>query len=180
MINWYRDICIAGSHKFACVLAPITGRTTLREKIFRFGQTYIADSDLADDGRDDNPHITVLYGLHSNDPSDAYAIIHRLKPLRIRLGKISAFDSHPDYDVIKIDVESYDMRLANIMLRMLSHTMTHPEYNPHLTLAYVKKGHCRDLIGSDVFENITDILDKVEFSTTDDEHIVIELSGRRG
>ena len=56
--------------------------------------------------------------------------------------------------------------------------MTHKEYHPHLTLAYVKKGSCQDLIGIDYFYGDNCVNKKVEYSDCEDVHTEISLNGR--
>lgn len=102
----------------------------------------IPDTDLGDDGREDDPHVTVRYGLHTDDAADVAPLVAG-GPVAIRLGAVSVFrgvDSGKDYDVIKVDVESDGLHRLNAALTDLPHTDTHPEYHPHATIAYVRAG----------------------------------------
>lgn len=103
----------------------------------------IPDEHLADDGREDNPHVTVKYGLHSDDPDAAMSIVGTFKPFRIGLGRISTFPARDasGYDVVKIEVHSPVLHQLNkAIAEGVESTDTHPTYRPHVTIAYVKPG----------------------------------------
>ena len=65
----------------------------VRSNIIQFGKK-IPNSELASDGRDDRPHITIKYGLHSGS-IDALDKILPMLPNKITasLGKISLFSN---------------------------------------------------------------------------------------
>ena len=58
----------------------------------------------------------------------------------IELGNINLFDSNDDFDVVKIDVISDDLQKINTALKELPNQTTFPVYEPHLTIAFIKKG----------------------------------------
>lgn len=103
----------------------------------------IPDAALAEDGRENDPHVTVKWGLHDQDHSKVARLVKGSGSVAAKLGKASVFrasKANPDYDVVKIDVESPDLHKLNKRISMLPHTDTHPGYKPHITLAYVKPG----------------------------------------
>ncbi len=115
----------------------------LSEEIIDWGKKHISDDEIfAEDGlgREDEIHITVLYGLHDKKPDDVQKILENIKPFEISLGKISVFTNPLKYDVIKIEVESEKLHELNKNLQKLPHTNAYPTYKPHVTIAYVKKG----------------------------------------
>lgn len=100
----------------------------------------IGQADLADKGIEDKPHITIKYGLHTENKGLVESIANSFPgPVKVTLGDISLFET-PEYDVVKIDVESPELHRLNRAMCKLSHTDTFPGYKPHLTLAYVKPG----------------------------------------
>jgi 2'-5' RNA ligase len=95
-------------------------------------------------GREDNPHVTILYGLR-NDITTA-SIRGALKnlelPKTVDVFGCSLFNTDPSYDVLKMDVAGpkilWDM---NSLLRIFPLPGgTFPDFKPHATLAYLKKG----------------------------------------
>lgn len=99
----------------------------------------IADADLAE-GRESEPHITALYGLHGQDPADVAEVVREFGPVTVRFGATSAFPGE-DHDVVMVQVFGDDIyRLNNLLRGSLAHTETHSQYVPHVTLAYVKPG----------------------------------------
>jgi 2'-5' RNA ligase len=103
----------------------------------------IPNRDLGEDGRENEPHVTVRYGLEVDDPSEVADVVRGFGPVRLRLGKVSIFagdESGKAYDVLKVEVDSLDLHELNARLKQLPHTDTHPTYKPHATIAYVKAG----------------------------------------
>ncbi len=92
-------------------------------------------------GREIEPHVTILYGLHNeNDYFTVRRILQSYKNIPIELGKISKFESDK-YDVIKIEVESDAChKLHNQIKEECINTQTYDTYHPHVTIAYVKPG----------------------------------------
>jgi hypothetical protein len=71
--------------------------------------------------------------------TQAQQVIKDIGVVQARLGKLSVFEL-PDADVLKIDVEGNDLHRAHKKLELLPHVDTHPNYQPHLTIAYLKPG----------------------------------------
>lgn len=104
-------------------------------------------------GRENIPHITIIYGLHNE--ADYFTIRRMLgnyKNIPVKLTNISKF-SEEKYDVIKIDVVSeVCYQIHNQIKDSCDNTQTYPLYNPHVTLAYVLPGSCDFLLGTEVNE----------------------------
>ena len=108
------------------------------------------------------PHCTVLFGFHAS--CDVNKIIELTKKnskdkIEITCKNISYFETE-DYDVVKFDVESKDMtKLNKIMTDNFDYTTDYPDYHPHITIGYVKKGsgkkydqkHKGEIISSNTF-----------------------------
>lgn len=88
---------------------------------------------------EDEPHVTVLYGLHVESSEPVERLIRQAGKAFVKLGGLSLFET-PEHDVLKVDVESNDLRRLNRELKMLDHTQTYRDYSPHLTIAYLKRG----------------------------------------
>lgn len=94
-------------------------------------------------GRETKPHATILYGLHDDEIPDKHIkeAVRKMQPINdIRLSGISAFTDNPDYDVLKFEVQSEYLNKLNTAFRKFPYTSSYDGYNPHLTIAYLKKG----------------------------------------
>lgn len=60
-------------------------------------------------------------------------------PVWMTLGRLSLFQQ-PEHDVLKLDVESQGLERLNTELGKLPNVQTHDNYEPHLTIAYLKPG----------------------------------------
>lgn len=100
----------------------------------------IQADDLTEDGLETEPHVTILYGLHSDDINDEDVIRSCTTGVSsILLHNVSCFENE-DYDVLKFDVRSSFLHDMNKELVKLPHTNDYPDYNPHCTIAYLKSG----------------------------------------
>lgn len=129
--------------------------------------------------REDEPHITVKYGLHTNDPAKVRKAIAECCDWTISaaVGEVSIF-KNDDFDVIKLDIESDDLHRLNAALRdSLENTETYPEYKPHVTLAYVKPGEGEGIAESvwNTAAGLELVFDSVTFSDKRREQTKIPL-----
>lgn len=94
-------------------------------------------------GREDEPHVTILYGLiDASSLFDIMRFARTVEPFEVELGPISFF-SEPDrpYDVMKVDICSPHLHILNEWVRQNCPVeLTFPEYRPHMTLGYVVRG----------------------------------------
>jgi len=129
---------------------------------------------LANDGFENDIHVTIKYGIHIHDFTAARNLFINEHPIKIKLGKIGLFEG--DCDVIKIDVISPDLhRLNKLISKTFEVTDTYPTYQPHLTLAYVLKSF------GDSYDGGTDFLgreitsDSILFSGKDNRKTLFKL-----
>jgi 2'-5' RNA ligase len=104
-------------------------------------------------GLENEPHTTLLYGFHNNvDPNEVLDTCEKHEFLELKLVNPSCFNSE-NYDVLKFDI-TYPTRSGaflhkcNSELTKYPHTTSFPNYHPHCTIAYIKKGkgqHYADL-----------------------------------
>lgn len=149
------------------------------QKVLRWSEKNVPDIIIGEDGREDEIHVTVLYGLFTTDPTEVEDIIkkYKIKPFEVRLSLITAF-LNGDQDVLKIDVESNGLHNLHKLLRAnLKNDNKYPEYRPHLTIAYLKKGESENYIGRDDFQGISCKVDNIVFSSKTGEKINIPLVG---
>ena len=107
-------------------------------KVLSLG-SWIADDLLAENGREDDPHITVKWGIDGDLAERAAYVLESFGPIPVRILGASVFES-TEHDVVKLDVEGERLRELNALLAQLPNVDSHPDYVPHITVAYVKTG----------------------------------------
>ena len=99
----------------------------------------IDPNDLDEDGFEDEPHVTVQYGF---DPDvTIQEVIAKVEPIpcEIKFGSFGLFEN--DNDVLKINIISPDLRKLNKkIMEEFEIDTKYPDYKPHATIAYLKKG----------------------------------------
>lgn len=108
-------------------------------------------------GKETEPHVTVKYGLHENDHDKIFDILGKIDPITIKLKSPSLFENEK-YDVLKMGVSSPELRSLNSRVcRIFEYTDKYKDYNPHVTIAYLKPGMGKkylklqnDIIGKDL------------------------------
>lgn len=146
MENWLAE---SKSHDegWGCAMlyANVPDWKKLTRRIVRKEDLYEAPDD--DYGFDDNPHITLLWGIHNDEIIDK-GIIHNMLQeiprMKLKTRKIEIFpgDETKFYDVVKFTIEPTDklLEIRKQFEEELPNTQTYPDYNPHVTIAYVEKG----------------------------------------
>jgi 2'-5' RNA ligase len=146
MKNWYK-IAKKVSHSYSWVYIDLP--KDVQKCMLDFGQE-IDTKDLfegeGDGGIENEPHITVKYGLLGNEIKDIKDCLNGLKGGKVHMGSSSIFEA-PKYDVIKITVESDRLLEIHNKLNALPHEDKHLEYNAHATIAYVKSGLGKKYVG---------------------------------
>jgi len=132
-----------GAHKneYGCVMVFLDAD----QKRWNEMQDMIDEDDLYDPkddtgfGRETEPHVTILFGLHNNiSDKDVEEEIDNIKTPKISFKGISSF-TNPKFDVLKFDVESEDLHTANKSFTdNFPYTNDYPKYHPHCTIAYLK------------------------------------------
>jgi len=131
---------------------------------------YIEEGDKSF-GKEDEPHITLLYGLHDDIPDEEIKeISNKMSKCEINLKKISIFENDK-FDVLKFDIidkSKSELSKMNKEYAKLPHTTDYPDYHPHATIAYIKKGegkkYCKTLTGGDI---IITKCDTIKYSKAD-------------
>jgi 2'-5' RNA ligase len=137
-------------------------------------QDMISDDDLymGEDnenyGREWNPHVTILYGIHPDvKDDDVEKLIKKIKKVNIKFGKVSFFTDKM-FDVLKFDIESLDLHKLNTMFKKLPYTSEYPNYHPHMTICYLKAGLAKKYLKKLSDTELTEgVLDEVIYSKSD-------------
>lgn len=155
-----------GKGPYDYATTQITLPASLARHITAMGTTLIPQDILTDEGRETDPHITVLYGLTTDSPQDVAAVLGNSRPATYTLGPIQRF-ANPDADVVYISVTSPDLTALHQMVKQLQNVDEFPKYIPHITLAYVQPGRGATFVGDATFAGMTLIATDLEFKTRD-------------
>lgn len=128
-------------------------------------------------GVETDPHVTILYGLHPEvTPQDVENVINKFrgKDLSININGIGKFDGDDKFNVVKLNVDSPILHDMNSELSKLPHTSDFPDYNPHMTMAYVKPGKADKYLSGDYRKEFKNI-DRVVYSMPNGQKIDFNL-----
>lgn len=141
----------------------------------------IPDFALHGDGREDESHVTLRWGLHQDNADDIRQVVSAHPAFKIKLGKVSHFPDSGHGDVVKAEVHSPELHALHHKIgRATPHTDTHPDYNPHVTVAYLRKGLGKPFSGSNELEGLEALVDKIIFSSKNGSRETIPLLGAKG
>lgn len=125
---------------------------------------------------EDEPHITVIYGLEGQHADEIESVIDGLGPFSVVLGKIKLFEENEDFDVLVIEVDSDDICMAHLVIASEFAVMsTYPCYKPHMTIAYLKKGTGKQYVGDSKFEGVEFEVSELEYSTKSGNKSLIKV-----
>lgn len=156
---------------YSCLMALVPH--DLAQEIVEFGVRTVPDDKLYLDedgklGRELESHITIKYGLLTNDAKDVRRSFNNEKPFKAKLGKVKHFQP-PElpFDVLTVEIISEDLEKANKKICdnfECAKGLVSDEYHPHITIAYMKRDTAKEYIGSDIFDGKEVELDTVIFS----------------
>lgn len=149
----------------------------IKDKILQFAlnipQNELYTAKDAEYGIEYDTHITLRYGTKIIDPSALEELAYYL-PITGKLSTTSFF-SNTEYDVLKIGVSSKALEVANKaageMIPFPGETFL--DYNPHCTIAYLKKGYVSKYVNDPIFEDIQFKVDEIYFIDHMDNEYVI-------
>jgi 2'-5' RNA ligase len=118
----------------------------------------------------ENPHLTIFYGLHSNVKTEVVEDVFRnfTGDIKIEGTGIGIFENE-EFDVVKFNINPQGslQSLFNEFMK-LPNSCTYTDYSPHITIAYVKKG-CGQKYINDKFQVKVDDFDRVCYSMPNGE-----------
>jgi 2'-5' RNA ligase len=150
----------------------------IADQIYHWGVDNIPSDELdPTEGREKNIHVTVKFGIHTTDPSEVANVLVSQGPIKAKLDQIMIFRAD-EYDVVVIKVDSPALHKVNALLaKHLECTDTYPTYQPHVTIAYVKKGQGDRYEGREDFKGWEMVFDKALLSGKDYRSTTIPLRG---
>ena len=172
-MNWYKK-AKSECKGWIAVRLPIMAS----KRVQKWGYDNIPDSVLSKEegsGRELDTHITVIYGVCNNSREKVEKILENYKNIKVKMGKVGFFRKNPDFDVVKIEIISKDLkRLHEEIKRTLHVEETHDRYQPHCTIAYVQKGEAAQFVGDNFIEGEIFEFNKVVFVNNNDEEFEIK------
>ena len=155
----------------------------LAQKVVEWGVKNIPNEELYDDeskryGRELESHVTVLYGIDTNDGEAVEKFLSAEKPVHVKFGKTTHFTDEKNhlYDVVIVQCESDDLTALNKKLAdKFGNEGARRDYKPHVTIAYVKEGTGEKYDGETILDGEVTI-DSVIFSPLEGDKKQIELT----
>jgi 2'-5' RNA ligase len=171
------------AYSYSCLMAklPKLVADKVKEYAAFIPDKFIYNSRDGEQGREDDPHITIKYGIHTIDLKEVLELLNDQVPFRVRLGHITSFVNEKNI-VLKVNVQGDSLTALNRKVcNVLECTDTFPEYRPHITVAYLRKNDRNPHYFLDYCNNSLDglgvIVDTLIFSVPGGKKHLIELGG---
>jgi 2'-5' RNA ligase len=143
----------------------------------------ISDSDLAGKGKDvGGNHLTVRYGLKTDDVEGVRKYLKSLAPFEASLGKTEKFppsESSDNAAVIHAPVEAPELHKINEEIAQHGEFTepTFDEYKPHATVAYVHPDKADRYVGMKATEGKKFKVDSIAITDREGKQEVVRLEG---
>jgi 2'-5' RNA ligase/DNA polymerase III epsilon subunit-like protein len=131
----------SSGYEYGCVMVEVP------VKNWKEITSYIDPEDIYTGGDDthgiqENPHVTILYGLHDGVTEDEVKSVFEefTGDINIEVNGIGIFENDK-FDVVKFNVNpDGSLQELHNKLSEFPNSNEFPDYKPHITIAYVKKG----------------------------------------
>lgn len=165
-------------HEYGCLMAVLPDGE-LRKAITEF-VLEIPEFHLGPNGSELRPHITVKYGFEDSDPETVQqlrSMLTRIGPIEVELGELSLFKGVDGQDVLKIDVSSPILhQLHEAVSSEFRNADKYPDYQPHLTLAYLNPEISEFYLKNNPFQGKKITFTSLEWSGSDGRKETIPVS----
>ena len=154
------------SHSFGCVMLELDIDN------WKEITSFIKKEDVYDVegfGIEDEPHVTLLYGLEKSvTTDDVKEKLKDFKDIDVKIESIDIFENEY-FDVVKFNVKK-TKQLQSIFdtLSKLPNQNKYKDYIPHITIAYVKKGKGKKYVYKDYKHEIGKLNDVIYSKASDD------------
>ena len=174
--NYIQFIKESSGYEYGCVMVevPVSNWNEITSYI-NPEDVYTGDDDTH--GIQENPHVTILYGLHKEVTPEMVKSVFEgfTKDINIEVNGIDIFENK-DYDVVKFNVNP-DGALQELhdKLSEFPNSNSFPDYKPHITIAYVKSGTGKKYVKPDYKYEVKNV-DKITYSMADGDKINFEYT----
>jgi 2'-5' RNA ligase len=165
--NYIQFIKESSGYQYGCVMVevPVSNWDEITSSI-NPEDVYTGDDDTH--GIQENPHVTILYGLHDGVTEEQVKSVFEgfNDTINIEVNGVGIFENK-DYDVVKFNVNP-DGALQELHDRLseFPNSNDFPDYKPHITIAYVKKGTGKKYVKPDYKYTVKNV-DKITYSMAD-------------
>jgi hypothetical protein len=174
-----------GRHERCCVLAKLSGGAaeTMRDVIASIDEGDLHYDEDGGKGREDSPHVTVLYGITTPAMLPLVKeIAARHEPFVMKFERLSLFEGD-GYEVLKVDVSCDGMVALHEDLRAsVDNDWKWPNYSPHATVAYLKEGagekYVKKSEDKQAMRDMAVLVERVIFTDFEERPYVVELGSR--
>lgn len=164
-----------GPHKHSSVLFVLPSGSAA--KTMEIAER-IPDEELGVDGREDDPHITIRYGV-KDDVDFLGELIGDQKPFSATLGKTHVFEvseSSAKQAPVVVEVDAPELHaLHDLISEKMGTRADDFEYKPHVTLAYVNPEFASKYDGLDWCEGISFEVSSVVLSKKSGNRVSVEF-----
>ena len=151
-------------YDFSCVSIELP--KPMAEWVIKWGQTHVSEDmlyNVTGFGHEDEPHITILYGIHDASPLRSKAALKGKSLPTVSLGRAFIFEKE-FFDVLAVSVESDGLgELWQALEQGVDHSSRYATFVPHVTVAYLRKDSGWFLAGESEFLGETFLADEVVF-----------------
>lgn len=126
-----------------------------------------------------NPHVTLLFGLHKGvSPRSVKQIFKSFdNKIDIEINGIDTFETNPYFDVVKFNVNPQGaLQYLFDRLSELPNSNEFPNFMPHITIAFVKKGTGKKYINPE-YKHIIRNIKNVTYSMSNGMKSHFDVSG---
>ncbi len=150
----------------------------ITQQITSWAVREIAPSDLlTHDSIERDSHVTVLYGIEDDNVRNVEYALRDVGPIAVQLGRTNVF-TNDDNDVLYVEIHSQTLHAIRMRLMdVIPNFQTHPQYNPHATIAKLKAGAGCNYCGNDSFEGEVVSFNRLQFCDRDGGKTDIHLAG---
>jgi 2'-5' RNA ligase len=128
-------------------------------------------------GIQERPHLTLLYGLHKEvTPDMIKSIFDNFEgDIEVEVNGIDIFENEK-IDVVKFNIKlTESLKWLNSKLSELPNSNEYPDYKPHITIGYVKRGMGKKYVKPD-YKYVVKNINEVTYSMSNGEEFKFSLT----